>query len=608
LPRASYPLTAAAIVASVGAGVFCLDLGSVGKTYRLHASRPDASLNARVQRARAEAPAGSSIIGAGGVVESASPLILVRIDGPLEQRAGYYPQRGDICGGGWTDGHDAVAERLIAALAEGDVLLVGDGPGGAAAGIEQNVSRVVAAKAKYGRRVTGYIDEQIASAHAWWFLAVCDEVFIPPMGTIGSVGARGEHMDISGMMAREGLVKTYFAYPADKVALAPEFPLSKVGADRGNRDVRIAGDTFVAAICAGPVGQRYGLTPEGVLALGADMLTGEAAVGIFADGVETLEDVTAYALALAESGERIETTTGAARASTKGAAMRLEGDEKPDKGDGEKGPDSDNMRGTDIPTKCGACGVENNKVAKFCMGCGESMATKAAEEPMPEKKEAKAQPVAKPSAAIARASLATETAAVEARWVFDAARAATGRTSAAEIVGALSTMPERLAAADLAVEMARIDRVAAETTQRRALAGRLNRLGLDAWPPTMIYSGPATDGKRALSPVIATMDLGVLAGIVETYEKRAPAALPFDASRDKAKDDAAARANAEGITPPGTGPLLGANGEPSDAQIVAAMADPVVKQIAATSGRDLRKVATQHLKTRASLAGGTVAA
>jgi len=38
------------------------------------------------------------------------------------------------------------------------------------------------------------------------------------------------------------------------------------------------------------------------------------------------------------------------------------------------------------------------------------------------------------------------------------------------------------------------------------------------------------------------------------------------------------------------------------------MADPVVKQIAATSGRDLRKVATQHLKTRASLAGGTVAA
>jgi hypothetical protein len=403
-------------------------------------------------------------------------------------------------------------------------------------------------------------------------------------------------------------VKTYFAYPADKVALAPEFPLSKVGADRGNRDVRIAGDTFVAAICAGPVGQRYGLTPEALIALGADMLTGEAAVGIFADGVETLEDVTAYALALAESGERIETTTGAARASTKGAAMRLEGDEKPDKGDGEKGPDSDNMRGTDIPTKCGACGVENNKVAKFCMGCGESMATKAAEEPMPEKKEAKAQPVAKPSAAIARASLATETAAVEARWVFDAAKVATGRTSAAEIVGVLSTMPERLAAADLAVALAETDARASKRTERRALAHRLNGLGLSGWETSDIYTGPKReDGTRTLSAAVETMDLDVFRTMVETYEKRAPKRPPFDASRDNAQADATSRAQTEGVGGNGA-PVLGANGEPSDAQIVAAMADPVVKQIAATSGRDLRKVATQHLKTRASLAGGTVAA
>lgn len=320
-PPKPYPLTAATVLASVGSGIFCLDLGSLGKTFRLHAARPGPAINMRAHRLvdggvewRADLPSGSAHVVA-PVAEAPAALLRVDMMGPLEQRAGFH----DPCGG-YSDGHDALADRLCDAFAQGDVLFVGDTPGGAAAGIGQGVERVLKTKAQYGRRATGFADEMVASAGLWWMLAVCDEVFVPAAGYIGSCGARGEHLDVSGMMAKEGLKKTYFADPPEKVCMAPEFPLSEEGSRRGNRDVTIAADAFRAAICASPVGQRFGLTPEALIALGADMLTGEAAVGVFADGVETFGAVVAYALSLAESVGAKEIESEARAVSAAGAA------------------------------------------------------------------------------------------------------------------------------------------------------------------------------------------------------------------------------------------------------------------------------------------------
>jgi ClpP class serine protease len=245
----------------------------------------------------------------------------VRIDGPIEQRAGYH----DICAG-WSDGHDAICERLCAAFEQGDALLVVDSPGGAAAGLQQAVARVLEAKQRHGRRCTAFADEMIGSAADWWVDAICDECFLPPAGQKGSIGARGEHLDISGMMAKEGLKKTYFADPPDKIAFAPEFPLGPVGEARGNRDVKIAADAFRAAVCAGPIGQRYQLTPEYLVELGADMLTGQAAVEAgLADGVESFDAVVEYALTLANESARSindSATEEAARAARTRAKAR----------------------------------------------------------------------------------------------------------------------------------------------------------------------------------------------------------------------------------------------------------------------------------------------
>lgn len=175
-----------------------------------------------------------------------------------------------------------------------------DSPGGAVAGLQQGVARALAAKAAKGRRVTVWADEMIGSAAAWWALCLGDEIYLPSAGQVGSIGARAGHTSIAGALEKEGVVVTYFADPPEKVSLAPERPLDEVGAARGMRDVKLAADAFRAAVCAGPIGIRRALTPDGLIALGADMLTGQAAVDAgLADGVATFDEVVAYALAQA---------------------------------------------------------------------------------------------------------------------------------------------------------------------------------------------------------------------------------------------------------------------------------------------------------------------
>ncbi len=318
----------------------------MGRSYRLHAQRPDAAaLNSRLHQMsdgsrkwltrsaartlsqaspRADLPSGAAHVIA--PVAASPTLIRVDIVGALEQRAGYH----DECGG-WSDGHDAVAERLCAAFEDGDVLLVVDSPGGAAAGLQQAVERALAAKTKHGRRVTAYADEMIGSAAMWWTAALADEIFTPPAGELGSIGARGDHRSVAGMLAREGIEVTYFCWPDEgKVAFAPEHAPTEETIRRGMRGASEAGEAFCAAIVASPIGLRNGLTREAIIDLHADMLAGQAAVDAgLADGVESLETVTAYALTLAESADAKAIEGDAAASVARAVAKVRAGDRGP---------------------------------------------------------------------------------------------------------------------------------------------------------------------------------------------------------------------------------------------------------------------------------------
>src|ERR1044071_1465010 len=172
----SYRLTED-LAASYGGEVVCLHPLAIGQQYRLFATRQGPECNARIVRdefgtprtVALKDPDGFGLKGAEVIDPTAEAAIVTRVDmrGPLEQRAGYH----EPCAG-WSDGHDSVTERMIAALEEGDVLLVIDSPGGAHAGLQEGVRRVVEAKEQYGRHVIAYADEMIGSAAYWWAACV----------------------------------------------------------------------------------------------------------------------------------------------------------------------------------------------------------------------------------------------------------------------------------------------------------------------------------------------------------------------------------------------------------------------------------------------------
>jgi ClpP class serine protease len=307
--------------------------------------------------------------------DAAAEPIVTRVDirGPLEQRAGYH----DMCAG-WSDGHDAVAERMIAALEEGDALLVIDSPGGAHAGLQEAVRRVVEAKEEYGRHVIAYADEMIGSAAYWWAACVADEIYGPESMIVGSVGARAAHGSIAGALAKDGVKVTYFAWPGEgKVAFAPELPLSEVGRKRGHRDVAMAGESFAAA-----VGPRRGLSRDEIVELDADALHGVLALNAkLVDGIASLEDVMEYALALAapeQPGENDDMKTKNRPA--KPGVTAATRSEDPKKKDPETPPEETAEGEPGDPTppasdkkECGSCGAANDDDAKYCDKCGEPM-------------------------------------------------------------------------------------------------------------------------------------------------------------------------------------------------------------------------------------------
>lgn len=279
------------LVAQYGGNVVLLDESAVGRRFRLYTERPGAKYLSPVAR--------SGSRGSSGTVKSGKPDPLVRIDisGVLEQRSGYH----DDCGG-WSDGHDAIAERFVAAFETSDVLLVSDSPGGAAAGVEQAIELVLKAKARTGRHVTGWVDELCGSAAFWWVATVCDEIYLPTAGMVGSVGARSAEMSFAGALEQQGVKYRPYCWPraGGKLAFDPHMPLSDVAKERGQRDVDTCGKAFARAV-AQSLGGRLGLSYSEIIKLNADVLRGQKAVDAkLCDGVSTYAEVVDWATRIAE--------------------------------------------------------------------------------------------------------------------------------------------------------------------------------------------------------------------------------------------------------------------------------------------------------------------
>jgi len=376
----SYRLTPQIETAYAGGPVVCLAIQARGRAYTLHAERPRfVAARDRVLAPRADAigPDGTPI----DVDPAGSPILSrVTISGGLETAAGYH----DECGG-WSDGYDAIAERMCAALVEGDVLLTIDSPGGAVIGLPECVDAILAAKAMYGRRITVIIGAGMAASAGYWLAATLadpGELYITRSSMAGSIGARSAHCNEEGALAIAGMAITDFAYPAGKIAMSPNRAPTATGVARGERDVMAAFEAFAGAVSAA----RPMLTRKAIVRLDADMLTGSAAVAAgLADAVAPVEDVERWALyRAASSGDQAMSETKTA------------GETPPEK-PGESPADA---------SGCKRCGEMPGEDARYCAKCGEKV---GAEMPDEDPEDDDAPESSKPGARLAPAGASVAT-------------------------------------------------------------------------------------------------------------------------------------------------------------------------------------------------------
>lgn len=303
-----------------------------------------------------------------------------------------------------------------------------------------------------------------------------------------------------------------------------------------------------------------------------------------------------------------------ARARVEDAPEKDAADDAPPSSQPAGEPSSRDMAGREIPTKCGAtgCGVENDKDAKYCKGCGASMSTGAADGPPVESEEepAKSDPMPPKPGASSRglttsasfeeilglprgASVpAQKAAALGWRAVVAKASAMTGQTDTDRIVGGLIAVEKDAAAAGrLRAERNKL-RDEGEVRDRFSLAHRLVEAGEDRG---RVFVDAVSDaGKRTsikLTPQIAEMRIGTLRGMVEGLEARKTPRSPFEPN----KAEAIRRSN---------GAKAGEGDK--DARIEAAKLLPTVRKLAQQSGRDLAAVAAEwvNVESGAAAIGG----
>lgn len=598
MPR-HYRLTSDLIAAHAGGPVVAIDASASGRVYRAYSRRPGPERNR-------DAAAVLASITSDYVVraEPAAPtndVLVVEINGPIEQRAGQHEPSGS-----WIDGHDAICERLASAFEVGDVVLLGDSPGGAVAGGPENMRRAQEMKAKHGRRCIGHTEAGAFSACLWWMMVVCDEIYVSRDGRLGSIGARGMLASITGALAKEGVVVEIVEDPDGKAAGSPERPIDDEARARAQRDVTAAADMFRSAVCESAVGKRYGLTPETLKGFRGDVFQGDAAVKAgLADGVSTLEEVLNYALATAGGG----TTMG-----------DPEKDDEKDKAPGGKRAE-DEPKKDDEHDACAKCGDDMPGESRYCAKCGTKRAED--EEPKPDAEDEEPPPSSQQrppaheeqgrAAARTGASVATliglradaSHPAIMSRLtavmrVFDATAKLTGEKGPDAILGGLSVVGRDAANASRYRSERNAEREKGANAMRLDLAKRLIACNVAGWERGRVLVdsvGPKGERVTALSPVIAEMKPDTLRAMVEGFERTATPRSPFEPDPAKAAAEAAA-------AKPGAAP----SGEPTEAQIAAALKlAPVVSLVKANPGLDPKTIAAQYIKTAAANAAGRTA-
>lgn len=220
-------------------------------------------------------------------VVDANGILQIPVKGVLLHEFGYAL-------GNWATGYIYIQrafERGCADFAAGKIkgiALVENSPGGMVAGCFDACDKIYAAKQESGVPVRGFAHEMAYSA-AYAIISLADHIAVSRTGGVGSIGVVTSHIDMSGMMDRVGIKRTWISAPkgGHKVDGNPDGPLPDDVEVRIQARIDELYEVFVSTVAR----NRPALSDEAIRATEALCFTATQALSEkLADSIGPLED------------------------------------------------------------------------------------------------------------------------------------------------------------------------------------------------------------------------------------------------------------------------------------------------------------------------------
>lgn len=152
---------------------------------------------------------------------------------------------------GFVTGYDFIRRQTEAAAADLDVrAIVYDihSPGGTVAGCPETYSAIMALR---GSKPTLAVVDSAAYSAAYYLASAADKIAVTPSGGVGSIGVVAARLDVTEMLAKDGVKVTFVHAGAFKLDGNPATEMTSEERDRIQASVDFSYDGFVAAVAAG---------------------------------------------------------------------------------------------------------------------------------------------------------------------------------------------------------------------------------------------------------------------------------------------------------------------------------------------------------------------
>ena len=221
-------------------------LGNVFAT-DLWAIRADMSLEELTAKfaAAQEAAAAGAEVWAAPLPSTKDRVAVVPVEGVLTKNGPRW----------WGSNYNGITKAVTDAAADPDVshiVLAVDSPGGEVGGCIEAASAIAAAAKQ--KPVTAMVDGMAASA-AYWLTSQANSIVVTPSGSVGSVGIKTMHIDVSGALEQAGIKVTELQAGDHKTEWSRYKPLAPEAAAEVQQKMDTTHQQFITAVTQGRGGR-----------------------------------------------------------------------------------------------------------------------------------------------------------------------------------------------------------------------------------------------------------------------------------------------------------------------------------------------------------------